>query len=137
MMRKFFNWFSKSGQDEAIVQLPPDQDTQFILMGNDLHIGTLYCEKGEWFFKYADIFKLRGSDYNLITGFPDVSKTYRSATLWPFFKIRIPGLKQPAIQEILKNENIATENEVELLKRFGQKSISNPYELVISNQKIA
>jgi len=49
--------------------------------------------------------------------------------LWPFFGIRIPGLKQPAIQEILRNENIETDNDVELLKRFGQKTISNPYEL--------
>jgi hypothetical protein len=59
-----------------------------------------------------------------------LTKVYRKDSLWPFFLVRIPGLKQPAIKEIIEKENIDTENEVELLKRFGQKSISNPYELI-------
>jgi len=47
-------------------------------------------------------------------------------------KIPLPGLKQPAIQEILKNEEIDKGNEIALLKRFGRKTITNPYELVMA-----
>jgi HipA-like protein len=89
----------------------------------------LYCEKGEWYYKYADDFKSHSEEYNRIVGFPDLDKTYKSDSLWPFFQIRIPGLKQPAIQEILEKEKIDQANEVALLKRFGKKTISNPYEL--------
>ncbi|KAK6033622.1 hypothetical protein OSTOST_00220 [Ostertagia ostertagi] len=51
--------------------------------------------------------------------------------------IRIPGLKQPAIQEILKREKIDSGNDIELLKRFGQKTISNPYELMVKDSEAA
>ena len=132
MFRKLVNWFSKSGDDyEMQVQLPKDEEAKFILMVDNLRIGTLFCEKGEWFFKYTEEFKQHSDEYNRIVGFSDLNKTYKSDTLWPFFQIRIPGLKQPAVQEILEKEKIDKDNEVALLKRFGQKSISNPYELVM------
>jgi HipA-like protein len=134
MLRKFINWFSKSEDDfEMQVQLPKDEEAKFILMVDNIRIGILYCEKGEWYFKYTDDFKTHSDEYNRITGFPDLNKTYKSDTLWPFFQIRIPGLKQPAIQEILEKEKIDKENEVALLKRFGKKTITNPYELVMSS----
>lgn len=44
----------------------------------------------------------------------------------------VENIWEPAIQEILKNENIDNSNEVELLKRFGHKTISNPYELLLA-----
>lgn len=132
MFRKLVNWFSKSGDDyEMQVQLPKDEEAKFILMVDNLRIGTLFCEKGKWFFKYTEEFKQHSDEYNRIVGFSDLNKTYKSDTLWPFFQIRIPGLKQPAVQEILEKEKIDKDNEVALLKRFGQKSISNPYELVM------
>lgn len=49
-------------------------------------------------------------------------KTYKSEELWPFFRIRIPGLEQPSVQEILERENIDKNDEVELLKRFGKNN---------------
>lgn len=131
MLRKFINWFSKSDDElEMQVQLPKDEEAKFVLMVDDIRIGTLYCEKGIWYFKYTDDFKKNSDKYNRITGFPDLNKIYQSDMLWPFFQIRIPGLKQPAIQEILKNEKIDKGNEVALLKRFGRKTITNPYELL-------
>lgn len=134
MLRKFINWFSK-GDDEYDMQvhLPKNESAKFILTVDDISIGTLHCESGEWFFKYSSDFKNHSDEYNRIVGFPDLNKTYKSDTLWPFFQIRIPGLKQPAIQEILVKEKIDKENEVELLKRFGYKTISNPYELVMAS----
>ena len=131
MLRKFINWFSKSDDElDMQVQLPKDEEAKFILMVDDIRIGVLYCEKSQWYFKYTDDFKSHSDVYNRITGFPDLNKTYQSDTLWPFFQIRIPGLKQPAVQEILEKENIDKANEVALLKRFGQRTITNPYELV-------
>ena len=133
MLRKFINWFSKSEDGfEMQVQLPKDEEAKFILTVDKIRSGTLYCEKGEWYFKYADDFKNHSDEYNRIVGFPDLDKTYKSDSLWPFFQIRIPGLKQPAIQEIIEKEKIDQANEVALLKRFGEKTISNPYQLVMA-----
>lgn len=130
MIRKIINWFSK-GDDESQwrVELPKGETAKFILKVDNIRVGVLYFENGSWFFKYSDEFKNHAHIYNRIIGFPDLHKTYTSETLWPFFRIRIPGLKQPAIQEIMSKEKIDKSNEVELLKRFGHKTISNSYEL--------
>lgn len=133
MLRKFINFFSKSEDDfEIEAQLPKGEEAKFILKVDSIFIGTLQCENGIWYFKYSPDFKNHSDTYNRIIGFPDLNKTYQSEVLWPFFQIRIPGLKQPAIQEIIAKENIDKNNEVALLKRFGYKSISNPYELVMA-----
>jgi HipA-like protein len=124
-------WFSK---DEATfnAHLPKNQIATFYLIVDDLKIAQLSCKDGLWTFKYTEEFKKKINDYSLITGFPDINKQYQSDHLWPFFNTRIPGLKQPQIQEILQKEHIDPENEFELLKRFGKKTISNPYKLVLS-----
>ena len=111
--------------------LPNKEYAIFILKVDDLDLGVLRCENGEWIFRYTDEFKMHRDEYNRIIGFPDLDKEYRNEELWPFFRIRIPGLKQPAVQEIPKKENIDKDNEVQLLKRFGRKTIANPYELVL------
>lgn len=89
-------------------------------------------KKVRWEFKYSAEFKEQSDIYNPITGFSNLDRIYRSEVLWPFFQTRIPGLKQPAIKEILQKENIDKNNEFQLLKRFGKKSINNPYELNLS-----
>jgi len=122
----FKNLFGKSDEDMAMV-LPKDEHVIFKLLIDDLIVGELKCEEGIWIFKYSDDFKKQSGEYKRIIGFPDLNKEYRSDTLWPFFRIRIPGLKQPAIQEILIKEHIDKENEAALLKRFGKKTIANPY----------
>ena len=133
MIRKIINWFNK-GEGEVTLHLPKDEKVTFTLKIDHVEVGTLRCENGVWEFAYAEEFKNDyNSDYKRIAGFPALDKVYKKETLWPFFLVRIPGLKQPAIKEILEKENIDTENEVALLKRFGQRSISNPYELISSN----
>ncbi len=102
---------------------------RFYLHLEDMIIGELSFVDNRWSFKYSDEFKLDTNELNLIVGFPDLDKVYYSQELWPFFKIRIPGLKQPIVKEIIKRENIEINNHVKLLERFGKKSISNPYEL--------
>jgi HipA-like protein len=129
MLQKLKKWFSKD-EGEVASYLPKDENASFELIVDNLKLGILKCEGGEWIFKYTDEFKKHKDEYNRIIGFPDLNKTYYSDYLWSFFQVRIPGLKQPAVREILKNEHIDENNEVELLKRFGRKTISNPYELV-------
>jgi len=130
MIRKIKNWFAKGDSDSNwMLELPKDQTAKFILKVDNIQVGSLYCDKGLWYFKYSSEFKKHLSTYNRIVGFPDVDKIYESETLWPFFRIRIPGLKQPAIREIMSKEKIDESNEVELLKRFGHRTISNSYEL--------
>lgn len=132
MLRKFINYFNKNGEEfEISNQLPEREDAKFILSVDKIEIGMLSCKDGEWWFKYSDEFKKLEGKYNRIIGFPDLNKTYKSKSLWPFFQIRIPGLKQPAIREIIAKENIDDSNEAALLKRFGKKTIANHYELVM------
>lgn len=123
--------FSKNpDREDQQTHLPFNETVQFILKFDKIVIGTLNAVKGKWIFKYSDEFKKLTEKYNPIIGFPDLDKTYESEELWPFFLIRIPGLNQPAVQEILEVEEIDKQNEVALLKRFGYKSISNPYKLI-------
>ncbi len=122
-------WLSKSEEDSD-VSLPKNAVATFLLKVDDIDVGYLRCNKGLWNFEYSEEFK-KSTEYNPIIGFPDLDSEYTSTTLWPFFKIRIPGLKQPAIRDKLALENIDKTNEFELLKRFGHKTISNPYELLL------
>src|SRR6266487_6652761 len=115
-MLNFKKWFSKGDEQGLIINTPKEETGIFILKVDNIHLGILKHENGEWTFRYTDEFKKHVNEYNYIVGFQDLNKTYRSETLWPFFFIRIPGLKQPAVQEIIKKENIDQENEVELLK---------------------
>jgi len=123
---KILSWFSKSEEDLKM-HLPKEENATFDLIIDKIKVGVLHCENGIWEFKYTDEFKQHATEYNLVTGFPDLNKVYKNETLWPFFRIRIPGLKQPSVQEIIKKENIDQENEVALLKRFGKKTIANPF----------
>ena len=132
MLGIFKKWFSKNDEDMAM-RLPKAEQAKFILTVDNIEVGILNCQEGEWMFKYTEEFKKHTDMYKLIVGFPDVNKEYRSDTLWPFFRIRIPGLKQPAIKEILEKESIDKENEAALLVRFGRKTIANPYELYLNS----
>lgn len=123
-LNKLFN----KHEDESYT-LPDNEAGKLTLRIDDMIIGYLSCKDGIWKFKYSEAFKVQ-HEYHALIGFPDLNKVYESKDLWPFFRIRIPGLKQPAIQEIVKKEQLDFTNEYELLKRFGKNTISNPYELV-------
>jgi len=101
-------------------------EIRFTLKIKNLIIGYLSVENELWNFRYSDEFK-KQSKYARLTGFSDLEKIYKTDVLWPFFKIRIPGLKQPMIMDIIESENLDAKNEAVLLKRFGKKTMSNPY----------
>ena len=132
-LKKIFNWTNnkKLTMESSVsdVCMKKSESKKFFLHLDKTLIGELTFTNNIWYFKYSDEFIERSGDFNLIVGFPDLKKVYMSNQLWPFFKIRIPGLKQPRVKEILREENIDIENHVKLLERFGKRTISNPYEL--------
>lgn len=100
----------------------------FCLRYRNINIGSLSFSDGMWTFRYADNFKHSG--LRTITEFPDVTKTYKSSELWPFFLMRIPSIRQADIRSIVAKENIDEHDEARLLRRFGRKTVANPFELV-------
>jgi len=95
-------------------------------MYNTLLIGTLNLKEGIWTFAYSDEFKQQNK-IKPLTDFPRVDKVYQNMVLYPFFLHRIPGLNQPKVKATIEKEKIDKTNEAELLKRFGQISITNPF----------
>ncbi|MEX2411999.1 MAG: HipA N-terminal domain-containing protein [Candidatus Paceibacterota bacterium] len=100
----------------------------FTISYKDLKVGTLELKDDLWHFAYSEAFKNQ-EQISPLPDFPDVNKIYTKEELWPFFIIRIPSLKQPKVQKIISKEEIDSTSQVELLKRFGEKSISNPFQL--------
>lgn len=128
LRRKFF---SKNKSDYNLPKL--SSDMKFQVKIEDLLIGILSTKDGIWEFQYSENFKNQNK-YHRLVGFSNLDKTYRSDELWPFFKLRIPGLKQPRVKEIIESEHLDVSNEALLLKRFGYKNASSPYTLeVVSN----
>jgi HipA-like protein len=115
-----------SGNDD--VQTPITVQITFLLLYGQQQVGFLMLQDGVWQFAYTDSYKINAA-LPALPDFPDKERTYRSPILWAFFAHRIPGLKQPAIQEIIRREHIDPHNEVDLLRRFGRAVISNPYVL--------
>lgn len=127
--KKLFKYLNQHSEGHEDLETPSDIKAGFELKYKSLTVGYLELNDGVWKFSYSDEFKEQ-DELRPIVQFPETNKVYENEELWPFFTIRIPGLNQPEIENILESENIDRTNEVELLKRFGQKTISNPYELV-------
>lgn len=104
-------------------------DGRFVLVYRGAHVGVLVFSQGVWVFSYSPVFK-RELLMSPIMEFPDVDKEYRSMYLWPFFRIRVPGLMQPDVKEIIDAEGIDSGDWVALLRRFGRRTIANPFELI-------
>ncbi|HVA46107.1 MAG TPA: HipA N-terminal domain-containing protein [Pirellulales bacterium] len=124
-MRLLKSWM---GKDEKL-RAPPDARADFQLRFKGMTIGILSAADGEWTFRYTDDFR-RSGELRPIVEFPDVDKVYKSDELWPFFVMRLPSLKQPSVRDIVKSEAIDDSDEVELLRRFGKRTIASPFELV-------
>jgi HipA-like protein len=108
---------------------PQNISAHFELTYKEIIIGHLKLSDGEWTFEYDNSFAGQNKVQKLIE-FPDINIKYKSKELWPFFLSRIPGLGQPKVQEIIKNKQIDRNNEVELLKVFGTRTLTNPFLLV-------
>lgn len=129
------HWFIKLFKNEEQLETlstPLNAEAHFILKYKDLRVGELSHSKGKWVFEYSEEFKKQDKISTLVD-FPLKELTYKEEALWPFFAHRIPGLGQPKVQEIIKDENLNPSNEIDLLRRFGAKSITNPFELAITS----
>ncbi len=115
----------KTEEQENIIT-PLNETVVFELKYKDLLIGWLKLEKGVWSFAYSDAFKLQ-SEILPLSDFPSLDKEYSSEELYPFFVHRIPSMKQPKVQKVIRAKKIDSTNEVALLKLFGVRSISNPF----------
>ena len=104
------------------------QETTFTLLYNTLAVGELKYDGKNWEFTYTKMFQTQNL-IDPIPSFPETSKFYVSAELWPFFQARIPSLKQPKIQAIIKKEKVKANDIIGLLKLFGTRSINNPFVL--------
>lgn len=119
--------FHKDGKRAAIAT-PSDRSAKFYLKHNSDIVGELSLQAGIWEFRYSEDFKSK-SHLRPLVQFPEVEKVYQSRVLWPFFASRIPSLRQQVIQEIVRKERIDENDQAKLLRRFGKRTITNPFEL--------
>ncbi len=127
MLSNLFGKFLKQEGQEQIIA-PKDINATFELKYKDLLIGKLKLIDGEWLFEYDKGFDKQNKVQKLID-FPDIYKQYKSKELWPFFSSRIPGLGQPKVKAIIKHKNLDEHDELQLLKVFGLKTLTNPFQL--------
>ncbi len=127
-MKNWFNKFFKSEEQEEF-KTPKNAAAGFVLKYQNLTVGYLNYSDGKWVFQYSDDFKNQDR-IDVLIDFPKKDQKYEGETLWPFFSHRIPGLGQPQIREIIEMEKLNSQNEIDLLRRFGMKSITNPFTLL-------
>lgn len=123
-------WISQlwNSEDQNDIRAPKNVSASFSLWFKDLEVGILSVNDGHWKFIYSDEFKNQDVIKPLID-FPEINKEYETATLWPFFSYRIPGLNQPKVQKQIIEKKIDAKNQIELLKEFGNISVYNPFKL--------
>lgn len=107
---------------------PDDMQVQFVLSYSKLIIGNLSVSQGRWTFEYSEDFKKQGEILPL-SNFPNKELVYTSKELWPFFASRIPSVAQLERKAKITLSELSDRNEVNLLRRYGHRTITNPYTL--------
>lgn len=110
------------------LHIAPTVQAKFLLTYNGLLIGTLTATEGVWKFDYSDDFR-RNNTLRPLVEFPDTNRAYENKNLWQFFASRIPSPEQAEVETILQQENIGEDDAVNLLRRFGRRTITNPFQL--------
>jgi HipA-like protein len=105
-----------------------DVEARFLLKYEDLLVGTLTAHDGKWRFEYSDDFR-NNQELRPVIEFPEVQQVYESPELWQFFASRIPSPERAEVEAILQREQIREDDAVTLLKRFGRRTVTNPFEL--------
>jgi HipA-like protein len=124
IMQKAKEWLGFR-QDMSV---SPDVEAEFLLFLGDLLVGELTVADGEWQFEYSEDFR-KSEALRPIVEFPDVYRTYKNGELWQFFASRIPSTMQPDVEAVLEKEKIGEDDVIALLKRFGKRTITSPFEL--------
>jgi len=123
LFQKVYDWLA------GVEPLPVDEKIAFKVMLGKLVIGHLRAENGQWVFAYSDEFRSQ-SNIKPIVDFPHKHREYRSASLWPFFALRIPSPTQAEVRDFINRQPNDRIDEGILLKRFGERTIANPFRLV-------
>lgn len=113
--------FWSESQNDMV--LATEDDATFNVNLGKLLVGTLLYSAGVWYFSYSNEFKLQNRILPL-ANFPSKDKEYSTRDLWPFFASRIPSNAQLQIEKDKPKEDAVT-----LLRRFGRRTVANPYEL--------
>lgn len=121
-VKKYF--WKVDGMD--YIDNPSAKAVKFVLSYDKKIIGSLTHKDNDWVFVYSDDFR-ENPFIRPILDFPDITKTYRQKELWPFFATRIPTLNQPFHLKKIRRANIDNNNTANLLKIFGNKTITNPF----------
>ena len=103
-------------------------DAEFVLALGRLPMLILSHNSDGWTMRYTDAFKKQSRIAPLVP-FPDVNKVYRSPELWPFFSVRIPSIARPEVERMVREEHLDYDDAAAMLRRFGRKSVADPYEL--------
>ncbi len=131
ILRTFRRFFRAEGQEQAAT--PLQDQASFILRYGALEVGYLRLRHGVWEFEYAPEFKAQVEEpdgVQPLLEFPDPHKLYSSSDLWSFFLTRIPSIAQPQIREEIERQGLDATNAAQLLRAFGERSISNPFRLL-------
>lgn len=107
-----------------------DENAVFELKYKNLLIGTLEYKFKEnvWYFEYSEEFK-RQNKIAPILSFPNTNKVYSGKELWSFFASRIPDNTSESADNKEKECNSSM---IDLLKSYGQKTITNPFDLSVA-----
>jgi HipA-like protein len=125
MTQKFKKVFARLfwSESQKEIVIAPDNEATFHVNLGRLLVGILLYSDGMWYFNYSDEFKLQNHILPL-TNFPSKDKEYSTKELWPFFASRIPSNAQLQLDKDTPQEDMVT-----LLRRFGKRTVANPYEL--------
>jgi len=106
-------------------------ETRWILSYGSLNVAELVFDGENWSFEYTDEFKHQ-SELKPFPDFPKIGQKYESEVPWAFLLSRLPSPSRADISKILLEEGITSGDFTALLKRFGQHSVSSPFELRVA-----
>jgi len=129
MIKKIKKYLLPAGQKKLKTHQKGEQ-AEFSLLYDDLEVGRLFFDGSEWIFKYSEDF-IKTQPIKPLANFPDLMKTYKSESLWPFFSSRIPSLSRKSILKRIRKNDIDSSDLIALLKLFGANSITNPFRLEV------
>lgn len=102
-----------------------------LIFFRDVQVAELKKESRDssqvYVFRYLPAF--RAQNLAPLPGLPDLDKTYSSLELWQYFTERIPDVRRPEIQALMKARKISQSDELQMLAELGAHSVSDPFEI--------
>jgi hypothetical protein len=128
MLDKVLRYLRGVSSGRGTEAIDRSNDAEFVLVLGRLPMLILSRNSQGWTMRYTEAFKMQSRIAPLVP-FPDVNKVYRSPELWPFFSVRIPSIARPEVQRTVREEHLDYDDVAAMLRRFGRKSVADPFEL--------